>query len=125
MVHRRAKTNTHKSDTYKILAIHMQTRTQVQTGVGKLLVDIAVSARGHEVYTALSPDPHCIASYGEIIVSLDKIRRGVESEQTIVSRTMTGKNCVYHEHGTGGICHKKMFLATSESVRYAQNTMPQ
>jgi hypothetical protein len=51
MVHTRATTSTQRSDVYKFLAKHLQTQTQVQTGVGKLLVDIAVSTRNHEIYT--------------------------------------------------------------------------
>jgi hypothetical protein len=107
MVHKRVMTNTQRSDMYKLLAIHLQTPEKVKTGVGKLLVDTAVSARNHEIYTQLSPKPECINFYGEVIRSLDRIRRGIEVENTIVLRTMQGEHCEYHEHGIDGICHKK------------------
>jgi hypothetical protein len=125
MVHTRATTSTQRSDVYKFLAKHLQTQTQVQTGVGKLLVDIAVSTRNHEIYTNLFLEPECIMFYGEIIRSLDRIRRGIGCENKMVARTMGGNACVYHEHSIDGVCYKKMFPVNSEGVRHAQKMMPE
>lgn len=124
MLQKRATKSKFSSHTYKLLADHLQTQAQMQTGVGKLLVDIAVSERKHEVYTKLSPKLECINFYGEVIRVFDQIRRGTESEQAILLRSKEGRDCLYHEHGTNGVCHEKMFPATLEGVRCAQDAMP-
>jgi hypothetical protein len=124
MIQKRATTNSYNAAIYKFLAKQLQTREQIQTGVGKLQVDIAVSEHNHEVYTKLHPRLECLEFYGEVIRGLDRIRRGVESEKEILLRSKEGKNCLYHEHRPDGVCYKKMVPANSGSVRYAQNTMP-
>jgi hypothetical protein len=125
MVERRIMFNQFHGEAYVILADHLQTQQQTRTGVGKLLVDTAVSARQHEIYSdRLSATPGCLNFYGEVIKGLDRIRRNVESEQEVLLRAKKGLDCVYHEHGTDGTCYKKMFPATRGSVRHSQDAMP-
>lgn len=126
MVERRTMLNEFHGGAYVVMAEHLQTKEQTRTGVGKLLVDTAVSARQHEIYTdKLSVAPGCLHFYGEVIKGLDRIRRHVESEQEVSLRAKKGLNCVYHEHSTSEICHRKMFPATRGSVRHSQGAMPQ
>jgi hypothetical protein len=126
MIQRRVATKGYySSHIYKYLAKHLQTEKQVQTGVGKLLVDTALSQSNHEVYTSPFPKPECVIFYGEIIRKLNKIHCGSESESQTCSRAMEGKNCVYHEHGSDGVCYNNMFPLTKRSVRFAQNATPQ
>lgn len=126
MVERRTALNEFHGEAYVIMADHLQTPQQTRTGVGKLLFDTAVTARHHEIYTdRLSSVPGCLHFYGEVIKGLDQIRRGEESEEEVLLRAKTGLDCVYHEHGAGEVCHRKMFPATRGSVRHSQAAMPQ
>lgn len=126
MVERRTLCNEFHGEAYVVMADHLQTTQQTRTGVGKLLVDTAVSARQHEVYTnKLFVMPGCLHFYGEVIKGLDRIRRHVESEQEVSLRAKKGLDCVYHEHNTSETCHRKMFPATRGSVRHSQGAMPQ
>jgi hypothetical protein len=110
---------------YVILADHLQTPQQTQIGVEKLIVDAAVSARKHDVYTdKLSSMPGCLHFYGEVIRGLDRIRRRVESEQEVLLRATKGLDCEYHEHGANEICYRKMFPATRSGARHSQNSIP-
>lgn len=126
MVERRTMFNEFHDKAYIMMADHLQTQQQTRTGIGKLLVDTAVLARQHEVYTdKLSVVPRCLHVYGEVIKGLDRIRRRVESEQEVLLRATKGLDCVYHEHGVGEICHRKTFPVTRGSVRHSQGAMPQ
>ena len=126
MIERRTMFNKFHDKAYIMMADHLQTQQQTRAGVGKLLVDTAVSARQHEVYTdTLSIVPRCLHFYGEVIKVLDRIRRRVESEQEVLLRATKGLDCVYHEHGVSEICHRKMFPVTRGSVRHSQSAMPQ
>jgi hypothetical protein len=126
MVERRATFNEFHSKAYVIMADHLQTSQQTRTGVGKLLVDTAVSARQHEIYTdELSSSPGCLHFYGEVIKGLDRIRRRVESEQEVLLRATKGLDCVYHEHGASETCHRRIFPVKRGSVRHSQASMPQ
>jgi allantoicase len=126
MLERRAMFNEFHDQAYVIMADHLQTPQQTRMGVGKLLVDTAVSARKHDIYTdKLSSMPGCLHFYGEVIKGLDRIRRRVESEQEVLLRATKGLDCVYHEHGTNEICYRKMFPVTRSSVRHSHNSMPQ
>ena len=126
MVERRTMFNEFHDKAYVIMADHLQTQQQTRAGLGKLLVDTAVSARHHEIYTdKLSSMPGCLHFYGEVIKGLDRIRRCVESEEEVLLRATKGLECVYHEHGTSKACHRNMFPATRGSVRHSQGAMPQ
>lgn len=126
MVERRTTLNKFHNKAYVIMAEHLQTLQQTRAGVGKLLVDTAVSARKHDVYTdELSDVPGCLHFYGEVVKGLDRICRRVESEEQVLLRATKGRVCVYHEHGTSEICHRKIFPATRCSVRHSQDAMPQ
>jgi hypothetical protein len=110
---------------FQAVGKHLQAPGQVQIGVGKLLVDITVSNRGHESYTGRPLRPECLNLYGGVIIGLDNIRCGIESEHDISSRTMEGKDCVYHEHGFSSTCYKKRFPTSQDIVRRSKNAMPQ
>lgn len=125
MIQRRAASKKSSNVAYKVVAEHLQTQADWKIGVGKLLVDTALSAKNHEIYHKLSPKPECIAFYGEIICGLDRIRRGTDTETEILSRCQEQKTCLYHVHGTRKCCYRKMFPATSEGVRCAQDAIPQ
>lgn len=113
------------SDAYIDLAEYLQTKQQTRTGMGKLLVDTAITSHQHRIYTdARSTKPECLHFFGEVIMGLDRARRGVESENKILSRARTGIDCVYHEHGTSGICYKNMFPVTKDALRKTQEAMP-
>lgn len=121
---RYASLKKHSSRAFSTLAVHLSTQEQTQTGIGKLLVDMAVCRRGHEVYNERPLKPECLNLYGAIITGLDNIRCGTKSGQKMKSRTMEPKTCVYHEHGAADVCHRRIF-ATMGSVRCAQDSMPQ
>ncbi|GAB7329948.1 hypothetical protein MBLNU13_g01650t1 [Cladosporium sp. NU13] len=126
MLERRTMFNEFHDKAYVIMSDHLQTQQQTRAGVGKLLVDTAVSARQHEVYTdRLSSVPACLHFYGEVIKGLNRIRRRVETEQEVLLRATKGLDCVYHEHGASETCHRKMFPVTRGSVRHSQGAMPQ
>ena len=126
MLERRAMFNEFHGEAYIVMADHLQTQEQTRRGVGKLLVDTAVSLRQHEVYTdRLSSLPGCLNFYGEVIKGLDRIRRNVETESDVLTRAKKGPNCVYHEHGSSEICYRKMFASPQGTLRQPQNAMPQ
>ena len=126
MVERRTALNEFHDKAYVMMAEHLQTPQQTRAGVGKLLADTAVSARKHDIYTdELSSVPGCLHFCRESIKGLDRIRRREESEQEVLLRATRGLDCVYHEHGTSEICHRKMFPATRCSMRHSQGAMPQ
>jgi hypothetical protein len=125
MIERRAMINQFWGQGYTDLMEHLQTKEETRTGIGKLLVDTAVTCHRHKIYTdARSTQPGCLNFFGEVIMGLDKIRRGVESEKGVSLRASTGADCVYHEHGNNDVCYKKMFPAAEDSLRQLQNAMP-
>lgn len=126
MIQKRVASKSYSSEAYKVLAEHLQTQADWKVGVGKLLVDTALSAKNknHEIYYKLSPKPECIAFYGEIICGLDRIRRGTETDTKILAHCQEQKTCLYHVHGARKCCYRKMFPATSEGVRCAQDAIP-
>jgi hypothetical protein len=125
IIERRATANQFWGTAYTELMEHLQTREQTRTGVGKLLVDIAVSCLNHEIYTdALSIEPECLNFYGEVIKGLDRVRRGTESGAEVTGRAKTGADCLYHEHGCSEVCYKKMFPVPHDSVRRSPDAMP-
>ena len=118
MIERGHMHSTYHSDAYTELAKHLQTTQQTRKGVGKFLVGTAVCRRAHTIYTdERSTSLECLNFYGEVLRGLNRIRCGIECEWDVLRQTDTGANCVYHEHCTGGVCHKKMFPAARDSLR--------
>jgi hypothetical protein len=125
MIERRAMVPEFCSYSYIALVEHLQTKEQTRTGVGKLLVDTAVSCHGHSIYTdARSNNPGCLQFFGEVIAGLDRIRRGTKSEKEVSLRARTGADCMYHEHGDSHVCYKKMFPPRQGILRLSQDAMP-
>lgn len=122
ILHRRLMTTRVPMDLHELLADHLQT----QTGVGKLLVDIAVAEPVHKVYTKrpLSGNPKYMYFYGEFITALDKVACGMESKRAVMNRSKCEGLCTYHEHDQGSICYRSMFPAISGDPRRAQSSMP-
>jgi hypothetical protein len=126
MIGRRAVLKEFSSHSHIALVEYLQTKEQTRRGIGKLLVDTAATCHQHEIYTdARSTNPGCLQFFGDVLMGVDRIRRGVESEKEVLLRTRNGPDCVYHEHGNSEICYKKMFPATQDSVRQPQHALPQ
>ena len=90
-----------------------------------MIVDIAVANGGHDVYTSRPLRPECLNLYGAVIKALDNVCRGLASKQDIKLRTIEGRDCVYTEHGISGVCYKKLFPVSEDSVRRARDAMLQ
>lgn len=125
MVERHASLKQIDTLAFQSFGEHLLAPEQARVGIGKLLVDIAVCNRDHEIYKGRPLRPECLNLYGGVITGLDNIRCRTESERDIKSRSLEGKNCVYHEHDHSGICYKKLFPASPKAVRRSKEAMPQ
>lgn len=93
------------------------------TGIGKLLVDIAVLESKHGIFNVRPLSHDSLLFYGDVMVALEKIRRGTVKEDDIKARFKQEGNCPYHEHGTSELCYKSTCSSTSD-VRRLRKEVP-